>query len=173
MWCGAVYATATNSMMSTHVGSPGGWSHATDWSSEQLYSRPCVAASAPLSRIIGKRTPQWVREWHSAAYARDHAMVQFRFTRWYAHASSVILPLYRSGPTASHSTLATTSTLEMSTGPDPRIPAGNSLIRGQGWGELFPHRELNGPNPIPVGDHGGRDGMQAPVPAPRGDPTAR
>ena len=48
-------------------------------------------------------------------------------------------------------------------------PAGNSPIRGRGWYEFYPHGGLNGAEVIPVGDHRGGDGMQAPVPAPRGD----
>jgi hypothetical protein len=56
----------------------------------------------------------------------------------------------------------------MSTGPVPRFPVGNSPIRGWRWYEFYPHGGLNGAEVIPVGDHGGGDGMQAPSPLPVG-----
>ena len=61
----------------------------------------------------------------------------------------------------------------MSTGPRSPNPRGNSPIRGRGWYEFYPHGGLNGAEVIPVGDHGGGDGMQAPVLAPRGDPILK
>ena len=62
---------------------------------------------------------------------------------------------------------------KMSTCPVARVTAGNSPIRGRRWYEFYPHGGLNGAEVIPVGDHGGGDGMQAPVPAPRGDPILK
>ena len=54
-----------------------------------------------------------------------------------------------------------------------RIPAKNSPIRGQGWYEFYLHGGLNRAEVIPIRDHGGGDGMQAPVPAPHGDPIPK
>jgi hypothetical protein len=54
----------------------------------------------------------------------------------------------------------------MSTGPDPRFPAGNSPIRGRGRGQLLPHGDPNGRKTIPVGDGGDGDGNPSPEPDP-------
>jgi hypothetical protein len=55
----------------------------------------------------------------------------------------------------------------MATGPDPRFPAGNSPIRGRGWGRFHPHREVNGDKSSPVGSGGDGDDSPSPVPVPR------
>jgi hypothetical protein len=36
-------------------------------------------------------------------------------------------------------------------GPDPRFPAGNSSVRGWGWGSFFPHGDVNGEISSPEG----------------------
>jgi hypothetical protein len=43
-------------------------------------------------------------------------------------------------------------------------------IRGQVWGQIHPHRDLNGAKSIPIGSGEGGDGGAVPIPAPRGDP---
>jgi hypothetical protein len=42
--------------------------------------------------------------------------------------------------------------LEMAMGPDPRFPAGNSSIKGWGWGRFSPRGDVNGEKSSPDGD---------------------
>jgi hypothetical protein len=54
----------------------------------------------------------------------------------------------------------------MARGPDPRFPAGNSPIKGRGWGDFCLHGGENREKSILVGSNGDGDGPVSPVPAP-------